>query len=559
MKKILSLSICFILLFSLSVTAAAEGSATLSGNTSATVDGNVEFTVSVSGCGDATSAAVSVTFGDGFEFVSGSWLKSGGLNTFDTSTKKGALGQLSSPNINGNLFKLVLKAKTASPTAQHVSVTVTVKNGANTILSITPSKSVKINCKTHAYGSYANKDGNNHTRTCSVCGSVETKAHTWDSGRVDKAATCKAAGVKTFTCTACKATKTQTIAKTDSHSFGAWSQTKAPTCTEKGSEKRTCSVCGKTETRDIAALGHKFSKAKVTKEPTCTEAGTEIGTCTVCGKESRGTIKALGHDFGKWSETKAATCTEKGEEERKCARCDKVEKRETEALEHDFEDPEVVKEATIYSTGLMQGKCKRCGETTEQIIPCTYTDEKNGVKFEAEEGVFREGTQITVNPVDETNANYETAKNVLATVASEWIAYDISALRDGAKIQPNGKVKVSFEIPEGYGRDVAVYYIGADGTCEKIDGEISEDGKTVTAELEHFSLYAVCKAGTEDAALAKETADTGLTDETGAKNENGTFKAFLVLAAVFALVLILVAIVVAIWILKRNDRRRYRF
>ena len=44
-----------------------------------------------------------------------------------------------------------------------------------------------------------------------------TGKHTWDSGKVTKAATPTATGVKTFTCTVCKKTKTETIAKCDKY------------------------------------------------------------------------------------------------------------------------------------------------------------------------------------------------------------------------------------------------------------------------------------------------------------------------------------------------------
>ena len=38
--------------------------------------------------------------------------------------------------------------------------------------------------------------------------SIAKKTHTWDAGKITKGATCSAAGVKTYTCTVCKATKT---------------------------------------------------------------------------------------------------------------------------------------------------------------------------------------------------------------------------------------------------------------------------------------------------------------------------------------------------------------
>ena len=52
-------------------------------------------------------------------------------------------------------------------------------------------------------------------KTCKTCGATEGKAlgHKWDAGEVTKKATEKATGVKTYTCTVCKATKTETIPK----------------------------------------------------------------------------------------------------------------------------------------------------------------------------------------------------------------------------------------------------------------------------------------------------------------------------------------------------------
>lgn len=63
------------------------------------------------------------------------------------------------------------------------------------------------------------KAGTGHTE-CSICGDVMSTGvyvkelgHNWNSGRVTKKPTYTATGVKTFTCTVCKATKTGSIAK----------------------------------------------------------------------------------------------------------------------------------------------------------------------------------------------------------------------------------------------------------------------------------------------------------------------------------------------------------
>lgn len=63
------------------------------------------------------------------------------------------------------------------------------------------------------------KSGTGHTE-CSICGDVMSTGvyvkelgHKWNSGRVTRKPTYTATGVKTFTCTVCKATKTGSIAK----------------------------------------------------------------------------------------------------------------------------------------------------------------------------------------------------------------------------------------------------------------------------------------------------------------------------------------------------------
>ena len=225
MKRIVSFLVCIILMMSVCITANAAGSSTINGNASATVGSNIEFTVNVSGCGDATSIAVAVSYDGGFELVSGAWLKSGSITKFDTATNKGALGGLSSPVVNGNLFKLVLKAKTASASNQNVSVNVIAKNGSSEIMNVSPSKSVKIDCATHTYGAYSKVNDSQHKHTCTVCGHTETANHTWDSGTVTKQANCKEDGNKKYTCTACKAEKNETIAKTSSHNWSGYKVT----------------------------------------------------------------------------------------------------------------------------------------------------------------------------------------------------------------------------------------------------------------------------------------------------------------------------------------------
>ena len=124
---------------------------------------------------------------------------------------------------------------------------------------------------------------------CSVCGTIlkaqtttAALGHSWDSGKVTKAATCTAAGTKTYTCTRCKKTRTETI----------------------------------------AATGHKAVKDAAVAATCETTGKTEGSHCSVCGTviKAQTTTAALGHDYGEWKTIKAATYTEPGQAERVCRR-----------------------------------------------------------------------------------------------------------------------------------------------------------------------------------------------------------------------------------------------
>lgn len=66
----------------------------------------------------------------------------------------------------------------------------------------------------HKWGAWKKLNASQHQRACTHDGSHVQKAnHTWDKGKVTKKATITSTGVRTYTCTTCKATKTAKIAK----------------------------------------------------------------------------------------------------------------------------------------------------------------------------------------------------------------------------------------------------------------------------------------------------------------------------------------------------------
>ena len=216
---------------------------------------------------------------------------------------------------------------------------------------------------------------------CSVCNTVikaqttvAALGHSWDNGKVTKAATCTTAGTKTYTCTRCKKTRTETIAATGHKAVK--DAAVAATCETAGkTEGSHCSVCNtviKAQTI-TAALGHSWDNGKVTKAATCTAAGTKTYTCTRCKKTRTETIAATGHKAVKDAAV-AATCETAGKTEGShCSVCGTVLKAQTTtaALGHSWDGGKVTKAATCTTAGTKTYTCTHCKKTRTETIAAT--------------------------------------------------------------------------------------------------------------------------------------------------------------------------------------------
>lgn len=155
----------------------------------------------------------------------------------------------------------------------------------------------------HTFGAWS--DGE---QTCTVCSYVKTCSHSWNSGEVTKAATCTETGVKTFTCTVCSATKTESIPVTNHTSGDAIKKNVVDaTCTAEGSydEVVYCEACNKElsrEARTLPALGHAIVHHEA-QAATCTEIGwNAYDDCSRCDYTTYQEIPALDHAYAdEWS------------------------------------------------------------------------------------------------------------------------------------------------------------------------------------------------------------------------------------------------------------------
>ena len=221
--------------------------------------------------------------------------------------------------------------------------------------------------------------------SCSVCGTVikaqeeiPAKGHSWNEGEITTAPTCEEAGVKTYTCTVCSETKTETIEATGHTPVEVVEQ--PATCTEAGHKAGTkCSVCGATISgmEEIPATGHT-EVIDAAKAPTCTETGlTEGKHCSVCNTVlvAQEVIPAKGHTEVV-DPAVEPTCTKPGKTEGKhCSVCNEIIVAQTEipAKGH-TEVIDAAKAPTCTEPGLTEGKhCSVCNEVIvkQEVIPAT--------------------------------------------------------------------------------------------------------------------------------------------------------------------------------------------
>ena len=232
-------------------------------------------------------------------------------------------------------------------------------------------------------GSYVklvlNTDSSNNEygfRVVSVTDSIECTIHTFGDWVITEEATCTAEGTQTRTCSVCGTVETQTIAALGHTEV--IDKAVAATCTKTGlTEGKHCSVCNTVikAQKVVPAKGHTEVVDKAVAA-TCTKTGlTEGKHCSVCNTviKAQEVVPAKGHTEV-IDKAVAATCTKTGLTEGKhCAVCGLIftEQKTVPAKGH----TEVVDRAvpaTCTETGLTEGKhCAVCGLifTEQETVP----------------------------------------------------------------------------------------------------------------------------------------------------------------------------------------------
>ena len=291
--------------------------------------------------------------------------------------------------------------------------------------------------------------------------------HQWEEGEIVLKPTCTKEGSLIYTCSICKATKTEVL-KALGHDYSKdWTIDKKATCTESGSKSHHCTRCGsKADATVIPKTSHNYDNGVITTTPTCTKDGVKTYTCKDCKTTKTEVIKALGHDYSKdWTIDKKATCLEEGSKSHHCTRCDsKADATVIPKLSHDW-----ILTSTVNPTRDHEGKkvytCSLCKETKEESIPKLvgkWVSNSVGKWYEYSDGTYEnsgfkkienETYYFTSNGYVKTgwllvNNNWYFFKNSGCMVTSNWVG--------SYYMDSEGKMKTNAFTPDGY-------YCGADG------------------------------------------------------------------------------------------------
>ena len=240
---------------------------------------------------------------------------------------------------------------------------------------------------------------------CTDCGTklssgktVAKKDHTWDSGKITKAATCIESVTKTYTCTNCNTIKTEEIPATGNHQNTELRNVSEATCAQEGYTGDTyCKDCGTklSSGKTIAKTDHIWDSGKITKTATCKESGTKTYTCTSCNTTKTEEIPATGnHQNTELRNVKEATCAQEGYTgDIYCKDCGtKLSSGKTIAkTEHTWDAGKVTKAATCTESGSKIYTCTSCNTTKTEEIPATGNHQNTELRNVKEATCAQEG------------------------------------------------------------------------------------------------------------------------------------------------------------------------
>ena len=198
--------------------------------------------------------------------------------------------------------------------------------------------------------------------------------HTWNAGTVTTEPTEETEGVRTYTCTVCGETRTESIAALPHITHRYVATVTPPTCTEQGYTVYFCR-CGHGYTDDyVDPLGHTWGEGIVQLEPTEEEHGLMVYYCQICHDIKGEVIPQLPHTHDYTTSATPPTCTERGYTTYTCECGETYNDSYIDPLGHNWDSGVVTREPTEDTEGIKTYTCSRCNETrTESIAALPHT------------------------------------------------------------------------------------------------------------------------------------------------------------------------------------------
>ena len=213
-----------------------------------------------------------------------------------------------------------------------------------------------------------------------VIDTLEKGEHTWNEGEITTPATCAETGIKTFTCTACNETKTDTIAKDTNHKNIITVSGTPASCTQAGlTEGKICETCNTIieEQKTINKLDHSYTVLKDTVPSTCIELGHKVMKCENCEATTNVDLTEYGaHTWNAGEITTPANCVDTGVKTFTCSICNdtKTESVAVDANNHKSIVTDTAVDSSCTHTGLTEGShCEACNKV---IVAQTETEKK---------------------------------------------------------------------------------------------------------------------------------------------------------------------------------------
>ena len=393
----------------------------------------------------AKCAACGVEYGAFAEHIWGTWT-SNGDGTHTRKCETAGCTQAESENCSGGTATCIAKAECVTCGTAYGDL-----DGAN---------------HSGALGGWQS-DENKHWKEYPCCHvHADEDGHHWNDGAVTTAATCTAAGEKTYICTDCGRTKTEQIDALG-HDWGEWDVTKQATTSAEGEKKRTCNRnASHTETRPIP---------KLTPAPSSGGSSTPAITVPVSG--SGDTVHVSASVSGSTAEVK----------EIKSAELDKIGTDSAVVIDLSGLNKGVT--GVTLSTDTIDSICKTEADGVTIKLPNAELRVDRQTLAAVTEQAAGSKIRLVVEP-DSTARNTMTAaqRSTLAGMknAAALEAYFVS---NDTRIHDFKGGSVELSIPYRADGAIRAWFLKEDGTREPVSARYDKENAQLI--LHHFSHYVI--------------------------------------------------------------------